>query len=55
MDLDMDTLESACKKISEYSYPQKEQELLTKLIAACDELDMDGCVNLVDEWETFLG
>ncbi|MCR5763549.1 MAG: PocR ligand-binding domain-containing protein [Treponema sp.] len=54
MDLDMDILEEACKKISEYSYPQKEEELLEKLLAACDELDMDSCANIADEWETYL-
>ncbi|MBR1912559.1 MAG: PocR ligand-binding domain-containing protein [Treponema sp.] len=54
MDLDMDTLEAACKKIAEYSYPQKEQELLSKLLSSCDELDMDNCANIVDEWETYL-
>ncbi|MBP5463815.1 MAG: Hpt domain-containing protein, partial [Treponema sp.] len=51
LDLDMDLLEEACKTISGYRYPPEQQELLTKLLSACDEIDMDGCANIVDEWD----
>ena len=51
LDLDMDLLEEACKTISGYRYPPEQQELLAKLLSACDEIDMDGCANIVDEWD----
>ncbi|MBQ3801576.1 MAG: PocR ligand-binding domain-containing protein [Treponema sp.] len=54
LDLDMDGLESACKALSGYRYPPEQAEFLTRLIAAADELDMDSCANIVDEWDEIL-
>ncbi|MBP5156878.1 MAG: hypothetical protein ILP18_03290 [Treponema sp.] len=52
--MDMDGLEEACKAISGYRYQPEQAELLSKLLAAADELDMDRCADLVDEWENLL-
>ncbi len=54
LDLDMDKLEAACKTIAAYGYPPEQQELLGRLQTACDELDMDSCANIVDEWENLV-
>ena len=54
LDLDMDGLEAACKALSGYRYPPEQAEFLTRLIAAADELDMDSCANIVDEWDGIL-
>ncbi len=54
LDLDMDLLEEACKTLSGYRYPADQQELLTRLLTACDEIDMDLCANIVDEWDALV-
>ena len=54
LDLDMDGLEAACKAISGYRYPPEQAELLSKLLSASDELDMDTCADIVDEWDNLL-
>ena len=54
LDLDMDLLEEACGTLSGYRYPADQQELLSRLLAACDELDMDRCADIVDEWDSLV-
>ena len=53
-ELDMGMLEAACKKIAGYSYPPNQAELLERLTAACGELDMDACAEIVDEWDALV-
>ncbi len=50
-DLDMDEMEEVCTAFSQYQYPEEQQQLLERLIQASDELDIDTCEEVLNEWE----
>jgi signal transduction histidine kinase/CheY-like chemotaxis protein/HPt (histidine-containing phosphotransfer) domain-containing protein len=50
-DLDMDGMESAVKKLAEYTYPEDQQALLVQLKDAVANLDVDACQTLLEQWE----
>jgi HPt (histidine-containing phosphotransfer) domain-containing protein len=50
-DLDMDGMESAVHKLTEYTYPADQQSLLVQLKEAVANLDVDTCQDVLAQWE----
>ena len=53
-DLDLDEMESICNRISDYSMPEDEQALYDRLNEACEDMDVDICEEVLDEWEALI-
>ena len=50
-DLDMDAMEDLCKDISGYQYPEDQQDYPKKIKNAVADIDVDVCLELINEWE----
>ena len=49
--LDSDEMEELCSQICSYRYPDEQKEYPSKLKNACEDIDVDTCIELLDEWE----
>lgn len=52
--LDMDGMEDVCNKIGGYSFEAEQKDLYDKLKEAVENIDVDLCDVILDEWETVL-
>jgi CheY-like chemotaxis protein/HPt (histidine-containing phosphotransfer) domain-containing protein len=50
-DLDMDGMENAVHRLTEYTYPEDQQALLVQMKEAVANLDVDACQNMLEQWE----
>jgi HPt (histidine-containing phosphotransfer) domain-containing protein len=50
-DLDMDGMENAVHRLTEYTYPEDQQALLVQMKDAVANLDVDACQNMLEQWE----
>jgi signal transduction histidine kinase/CheY-like chemotaxis protein/HPt (histidine-containing phosphotransfer) domain-containing protein len=53
-DLDMDKIEESVQKIAEYTYPEEQQALLEQLKEASENMDVDTCLIMIEQWEMLL-
>ncbi|MDE7018274.1 MAG: response regulator, partial [Lachnospiraceae bacterium] len=53
-DLDMDKMEEVVHEMNRYSYEGWQQELFTRLKDAVEEIDVDSCEFILQEWENKL-
>jgi hypothetical protein len=53
-DLDMDKIDEGVQKIAEYSYPEEQQALLEQLKEAAENMDVDTCLIMIEQWEMLL-
>jgi CheY-like chemotaxis protein len=53
-DLDMDKIEESVQKIAEYTYPEEQQALLEQLKEAAENMDVDTCLIMIEQWEMLL-
>ncbi len=49
--LDMDEMEEVAAEMKKYKYSGEEKELLEELLDAVEELDVDTCEEIMEEWE----
>ena len=52
--LDSDEMETLCTEICKYQYPEDQEEYPSKLKNACDDIDVDAVIEILDEWEVFI-
>lgn len=50
--LDMREMTAVIEKMNSYSYPENEKLIFEALKAAVDDIDVDKCVEIIDEWRT---
>jgi CheY-like chemotaxis protein/HPt (histidine-containing phosphotransfer) domain-containing protein/two-component sensor histidine kinase len=50
-DLDMDGMENAVHRLTEYTYPEDQQALLVQMKEAVANLDVDACQDMLEQWE----
>ena len=51
-DLDMDRMEEVIRKMSEFSYKGRQQELFSQLKDAVAEIDVDACEAVMQDWKS---
>lgn len=54
-DLDMDGMEEACTGLGGYAYSEGQAELYEQLKAAVENIDVEQCDVILDEWKMILG
>ncbi len=50
-DLDIDDMENVIHKMEQYHYEGKHQEMFHQLKNAVEEIDVDACEEIMDQWE----
>jgi HPt (histidine-containing phosphotransfer) domain-containing protein len=53
-DLDMDKIDDAVQKLAEYTYPEEQKALLEQLKEAAENMDVDTCLIMIEQWEMLL-
>jgi CheY-like chemotaxis protein/HPt (histidine-containing phosphotransfer) domain-containing protein len=53
-DLDMDKIDEAVQKLAEYTYPEEQKALLEQLKEAAENMDVDTCLIMIEQWEMLL-
>ena len=53
-DLDMDKMEEVAHEMNNYSYEGWQQEMFEQMKDAVEEIDVDGCETILQEWENKL-
>ena len=51
-ELDMDLMEDVIEELGEYKYEGWEEELFGRLKEAVNEVDVDSCEEILNEWES---
>jgi signal transduction histidine kinase/DNA-binding response OmpR family regulator len=52
--LNLDEMENIVGKMSEYRYPDEMKELFESLKQAVQDIDADGCIAVLDKWESIM-
>lgn len=47
-------MEGSVRKLAEYTYPEEQQLLLVQLKDAVENLDVDTCSIMIEQWEVLL-
>ena len=50
-DLEMDRMEEVIHRMNRYHYEEWQKEMFTRLKDAVEELDVDSCEMILQEWE----
>lgn len=53
-DLDMDGMEAVMNEMQKYRYPDDQQELFEQLRQSVEDMDVDACALLVEQWKIML-
>jgi CheY-like chemotaxis protein len=53
-DLDMDKIDKGVQKIAEYTYPEEQKALLEQLKESAENMDVDTCLIMIEQWEMLL-
>ena len=53
-DLDMDRMEAVVQKMNHYHYEDWQKEMYARLKDAVEEIDVDSCETILQEWENKL-
>jgi hypothetical protein len=53
-DLDMDTAEGVCNELDKYSYSDNQKDYPKKIRSACDDIDIDQCLEIISDWEKII-
>ncbi|MBQ8983015.1 MAG: PocR ligand-binding domain-containing protein [Lachnospiraceae bacterium] len=53
-DLNSDEIERICTEICKYQYPDDQKEYPSQLKNACEDLDTEEIIEILDEWEVFI-
>ena len=53
-DLDTTAMDEVCEKMAGFSYPEDQKELFLKLREASDNIDIEGCAEILDTWKALL-
>ena len=50
-DLDMDQMDAVIQEMERYSYQEGQKELFAQLKEAVEEMDVDACEEILDNWK----